>query len=94
MFSILPKIIHAIAYAQGAKTTRALQSRVIHWYLAFTIIAQLVIFPSLSTIFTLVSSDVSNRSAADKAATGLRKVWVDLIYFLSQVPMTYQQQAK
>ena len=61
-------------------------------YLAFTIIAQLVIFPSLSTIFTLLTSQDDQKKDAD--ATGIMKVWVKVVFFLTQVPDTYQTQAK
>lgn len=93
MFSILPKIIHGIAFAQGAKTTRALQARIMNWHLGFLILAQLIVFPSLSTIFTLITDDVSGRNK-DPNASAAKKLWLDIVYFLTQIPFTYQQQAK
>lgn len=93
MFSILPKIIHGIAFAQGAKTVKALQNRTMNWHLSFLILAQLIVFPSLSTIFTLITDDVSGRNK-DPDASAIKKLWLDVVYFLTQIPFTYQQQAK
>jgi hypothetical protein len=92
LFAMLPKIIHFIAHKQGAKTHRSLQSRIIHWYLAFVILAQLVIFPSLSTIFSLLTSKQLQEKT--KNASGLLKIWARVIFFLTNVPSTYQTQAK
>lgn len=91
LFSILPKIIHAVAYAQGAKNVRSLQTRTIHWYLAFLVAAQLFMFPSLSTIFSLITDKADKKYGQ---ARGLMKLWVGFIYFLTQIPKTYQLQAK
>lgn len=93
MFSILPRIIHGIAFAQGAKTIKILQDRTMAWHLSFLILALLIVFPSLSTIFTLVTDDISGKNKDPNASTA-KKLWLDLVYFLTQIPFTYQQQAK
>ena len=96
MFSILPKIIHWIAYQQGAKNTRSLQSRTIHWYLAFMVMAQLIVFPSLSTIFTLLTTNqaIGDEKFSKDGKGILKRTWLEMVFFLSQIPTTYQQQSK